>query len=211
MKMELLVLAKSDRNNGYCVVGINKFGKFIRLVKNSEGYALDKERCNFNKMDFLTVNVIPSPLIHQKENYVLGEIINSTKSNVQTEDLQKYTQNPKFIFSNTNPWLTKEEINSQNTSFLFVEVTDLFIYENEEGKHKCDFIYNNSSYKGFSITDPKFKLRKRKRKISKCLVAVSLPEVPYKKYGNDLYYKFVCAVYPLKNSIKSYGIDCYMI
>ena len=205
MEMKLLVLAKSDKNNGYCVVGVNKFEKFIRLVKNFEGHALAKERCNFNKMDFLTVDVIPAPLVHQKENYVLGEIINHTESSIQTEDLQKYTQNPKFIFSHTNPWLTEKEINSQNTSFLFVEVTDLFIYENEEGKHKCDFIYNNSSYKGFSITDPKFKLRNRK--ISKSFIAVSLPEIPYKKYGNDLYYKFVCAVYPLKNFAKSYDVD----
>ena len=36
-------------------------------------------------------------------------------------------------------------------------------------------------------------------------------EASYKKYGNDLYYKFVCAVYPLKNSIKSYDMDCYKI
>lgn len=42
MKTELLILAKSDKNNGYCVVGINKFGKFIRLVKNFEGHCLDK-------------------------------------------------------------------------------------------------------------------------------------------------------------------------
>ncbi len=209
MKMKLLVLAKSDKNNGYCVVGVNRFGKFIRLVKNSEGHALAKERCNFNKMDFLTIDAMPAQLVHQKENYVLGEIINHTKSNMRTEDLDKYIQNPEFIFLNTNPWLTEEEINSQNTSFLFIEVTDLFLYENEEGKHKCDFIYNNISYKGFSITDPKFKLRKRK--ISSSFIAVSLPEFPYKKYGNDLYYKFVCAVYPLKNSTKSYDMDCYKI
>ena len=58
MKMKLLILAKSDKNNGYCVVGINRFGKFVRLVKNSEGHALAKGRCNFNKMDFLTVDVL---------------------------------------------------------------------------------------------------------------------------------------------------------
>lgn len=207
--MELLILAKSDKNNGYCVVGINRFGKFIRLVKNSKGHALTKEQCEFNKMDFLTVNAIFAPLMHQKENYVLEEIINRTKSNMQTKDLKKYIQHPELIFSNTNPWITEKEINNQNTSFLFVEVTDLFIYENEEGKHKCDFIYNNSSYKGFSITDPKFKLKNKN--FSKSFVAVSLPEVPYQKYGNDLYYKFVCAVYPLKNFLKSYDIDCYKI
>ncbi len=209
IKIELMILAKSDKNNGCCVVGINKFGKFIRLVKTSEGHALDKEQCKFNKMDLLTVNVVPAPLIHQKENYVLHEIISRTETHIQTENLKKYIQNPEFIFSNVNPWLIEEEINDQSASFLFVEVTDLFIYENDEGKHKCDFTYNNSNYKGFSITDPKFKLKNKK--ISKSLLGVSLPEVPYRKYGNNLYYKFVCTVYPLGGSIKSYDMDCYMI
>lgn len=41
------------------------------------------------------------PQINTSEgNYVLGEIINSNKSNVQNEALQKYTQNPEFIFLN---------------------------------------------------------------------------------------------------------------
>ncbi len=160
-------------------------------------------------MDFLTANAVPAPLIHQKENYVLEEIINHTKSSMQTKDLKKYIEYPEFIFSNTNPWLTEEEINNQKTSFLFVEVNDLFIYENEEGKYKCDFTYNNNNYKSFSITDPKFKFKNKK--ISNSLVAISLPEISYKKYGNDLYYKFICAVYPLKNSVKFYGMDCYVI
>lgn len=126
MKMKLLVLAKSDKNNGYCVVGINRFGKFIRLVKNSEGHALAKEQCKFNKMDFLTANAVPAPLIHQKENYVLEEIINHTKSNMQTKDLRKYIEYPEFIFLSNNLWLA-EKINKQKTvdyliiGFLFCD------------------------------------------------------------------------------------------
>ena len=178
MKTELLILTKSDKNNGYCVVSINKFGKFIRLVKNFEGHSLDKEQFKFGNMDLLTVNVIPAPLINQKENYVLIEIINQTKTNIKNENLRKYIQNPEFIFSNANPWLTQEEINHQNESFLFLEITDLIIYENNEGKHKCDFTYNNNNYKGFSVTDPKFKLKNKK--ISKSILGVSLPELPQK-------------------------------
>lgn len=209
MNLNLMVLAKSDKHTGYCVAGIDEFGRFIRLVRDKEGHALSKEQCKFKKMDFLTVNAIPAPLIHQKENYVLGKIINRTKSNMQTEDLDKYIQNPEFIFSNTNPWLAEKEINNQKTSFLFVEVTDLNIYKDDEDKHKCDFTYNNHDYRGFSLTDPKFKLKNRK--ISKAAILVSLPDSPYNKYGNELYYKFVCAVYPLKNSVKSYDMDCYKI
>ncbi len=46
--------------------------------------------------------------------------------------------------------------------FLFVEVTHLHIYENDEGKYKCNFTYNNHDYKEFSITAPKFKLKNKK-------------------------------------------------
>ena len=99
-----MILAKSDKNNGYCVVGINKFGKFIRLVKNNNGHVLKREQCKFNKMDLLTVNVVHTPLTHQKENYVLNEIISPTETNIQTENLKKHIQNPEFIFSNVNPY-----------------------------------------------------------------------------------------------------------
>lgn len=204
-----MVLAKSDKNNGFCVAGVTKTGKFVRLVKDFEGSALNKEQCKFNKTDLLTVSVLPAPLVHQKENCVLSRIINQVKTNVTIKDLMVYTQNPEFIFSNTNPWLTEEEINNQKTSFLFVEVSELLIYENKEGKHKCDFIYNNNNYKGFSMTDPEFKFRNKR--ISEALIWVSLPNAPYNKYGNDLYYKFVCAVYPVKDSKKSHNIDCYKI
>lgn len=67
MEMKLLVLAKSDKNNGYCVLGVNRFGKFIRLVKNSEGHALAREQCHFNKMDFLTIDAMPAHLLTKKK------------------------------------------------------------------------------------------------------------------------------------------------
>ena len=57
MKIELMVLAKSDKNNGFCVAGVTKTGKFVRLVKDFEGSALNKEQCKFNKTDLLTVSV----------------------------------------------------------------------------------------------------------------------------------------------------------
>ena len=72
-----------------------------------------------------------------------------------------------------------------------------------------DFTYNNHAYKGFSITDPKFKLKNKK--FSKAAILVSLPDTPYNRYENELYYKFICAVYPMENSKKLYEIDCYKI
>ena len=209
MNIKLTVLAKSDKHTGFCVAGIDESGKFIRLVRDKEGHALGKEQCKFKKMDFLTVDTTSVPLRHQKENHILNQIVQFSKSTMSIENLKKYIQNPEFVFLNTNPWLIEKEINTQKISLLLVEVTDLHIYKNNEGKYKCDFNYNNHNYKGFSVTDPEFKLKNQK--ISKAIILVSLPDSPYNRYGSELYYKFVCAVYPLQNHKKSYLFDCYKI
>lgn len=38
----------------------------------------------------------------------------------------------------------------------------MHIYDNDNVKYKCDFMYNNHIYKGFSINDREFKLKSRK-------------------------------------------------
>ena len=209
MNLNLIVLAKSDKHTGYCVAGIDEFGNFIRLVRDKESHALSKEQCKFNKLDFLTINATSAPLKHQRENFILDALIRYRKSTISVENLKKYIQNPEFIFSSISPWLSEKEINRQKISFLFVEVTYLHIYENHEGKYKCDFTYNNRDYKGFSITDPKFKLKNKK--IYSAAILVSLPDTPYNRYGSELYYKFICAIYPIENSKKLDEIDCYKI
>lgn len=209
MIMDLIVLARSDKHNGYCVACINKFGEIVRLVRDSEGHALEKEKCKFKKLDFLTADVKYAPLEHQKENYILNKILNSSRSMASINDLIPFLECSPFIFGDTNPWLCEKEINNQKSTFLFVKVTNLHIYENDEGKYKCDFMYNNYNYKGFSITDPEFKMKNKK--FSKAFILVSLPAAPYNRYGNGLYYKFICAVYPWQNPKKSYLFDCYKI
>jgi len=96
---------------------------------------------------------------------------------------------------------------SQRKTFLFAEVSDLHIYENDEDKTKADFVFRGVTHKGFSITDPAFKTRERR--IKKAALLFSLPDVAYTRYGNELYYKFICAVYPLKAAEK--GLDCYRV
>ncbi len=104
-----MVLAKSDKHTG--------FEKFIRLVRDKEGHALSKKQCKFNKLDFLTINATSAPLKHQRENYILNELIQYSKSSVSVENLKKYIQNPEFIFSSINPWFSEKEIDRQKTSF----------------------------------------------------------------------------------------------
>ena len=209
MKMEVTILAKSDKHTGYCVGAITKNGDIVRLVRDEEGHALNEEQCKFEKMDSLLIDVTHAPLKHQRENYILNEVIEKHKSHITINDLTRFLTNPRFIFSNENPWLTEEEMQGRKSTLLLVEVDDLQIYQNDEDKFKADFTYNNQAYKKFSITDPKFKTRERK--IPKAIVLISLPDTPYTRYGHELYYKFISAVYPIKDTEKSFVFDCYRI
>lgn len=209
MKLDLTIIAKSDKHNGYCVAAVNQQGKIIRLVRDCEGHALTEEQCKFEKLYDITANVQHTPLKHQTENYILAELLESRKSGKSINDLNIRLQKTPFIFAHTKPWLTEEEMRGQKTSFLFVEIDDLHIYQNNEEKFKADFFYRNQLYEAFSITDPEFKTKERK--IKEAVILVSLPDTPYKRYGNDIYYKFIAAVYPIKTTEKSCELDCYKI
>jgi len=209
MKLNLTVLAKSDKHNGYCVAALDQRGRILRLVRDAEGHALTEDQCRFKKLDHIIADVEPAPLKHQKENHVLTELVESKKSSTSINDLGRFLQRPPLIFGNTMPWLSEEDMGKQKSTFLFVEVDDLRIYLNDEEKYKADFLYNGQAYEGFSITDPAFKTKEQKS--AKAAILVSLPNAPYNRYGHELYYKFICAVYPIKNSKKSCELDFYKI
>ena len=208
MKLDLTVLAKSDKHTGYCVAAIDRKGKTIRLVRDEEGHALSEEQCKFKKLNHILVDATHTPLNHQRENYMLNELLSSVKTSTSINDLKRYLNTPSSIFDNTNPYLSEDEMHNKKSTFLFVEIEDLHVHLNDEEKYKADFTYKNQKYEGFSITDPEYKIKARK--ISKAIILISLPNAPYSRYGHNLYYKFICAVYPI-NPQKSYEFDCYKI
>jgi len=193
MREDLTVIAKSNKHNGYCVAAINKKGRIIRLVRDKEGHALFKESCGgFNKLDKITASIRPAPLKNQQENFIMEEVL-GTAGTVKSSDFNGLLSNSAFIFGNAEPWLNKNEMKKQTPTFLLADVEDLQIYRNNEDKYKADFLYKNNEYKGFSITDPKF--LHGTRRIEKARLLFSLPDAPYSRYGLELFYKFICAVY----------------
>jgi hypothetical protein len=209
LKTNLTVIAKSDKHTGYCVAAMDEKGRITRLVRDKEGHALTEEQCKFKKLDRISVDITHAPLKHQRENYVLNELLSVRPPILTPDGLYAFLQKPRHIFSNGNPWLTEEEMCVQRTTFLFAEVSSLHIYENDEGKMKADFIFRGTEYKNFSITDPAFKARKRR--IQRAALLLSLPDAAYTRYGNELYYKFICAVYPLRAAGKTFELDCYRV
>ena len=207
MKAKLTVIAKSDKHTGYCVAVMDEKGRIIRLVRDKEGHALTEEQCRFKKLDRILVDITHAPLRYQRENYVLNELLEVRPPILTADGLTAFFHDQAHVFGNENPWLTEEEMQRQRATFMFAEVSDLCIYENDEEKMKADFIIRGIEHKGFSITDPAFKTRKRR--IKRAALLFSLPDAAYTRYGNELYYKFICAVYPLKAAEKA--LDCYRI
>ena len=103
MHLYLTIIAKSDKHTGFCVAGINSKGKIVHLIHDKEGHALCKEQCKFKKLDSLTVRVNYAPLKHQRENYILDEIVELSKPSISINELKYYLQKPDFIFLNTKP------------------------------------------------------------------------------------------------------------
>jgi len=207
LKARLTVIAKSDKHTGYCVAAMDEKGGIIRLVRDKEGHALTEEQCRFRKLDRILADITHAPLKHQRENYVLNELLEVLPPKLTADGLTAFFHDWAHIFGNENPWLTEEEMQRQRVTFIFAEVSDLRIYENDEEKMKADFVYRGKEHKGFSITDPAFKARERQ--IKRAALLFSLPDAAYTRYGNELYYKFICAVYPLKAAEKA--LDCYRI
>ena len=176
MKLNLTILAKSDKHTGYCVADIDQKGNFIRLVRDREGHALTEDQCKFKKLDQIIADATHAPLKHQRENCVLNELLESHKTSASINDFKRRLQEPSFIFGNNKPWLSEEEMRNKKSTFLFVEINDLHIHLNDEEKYKADFTYKNQTYEGFSITDPEYKTKERK--ISKAIILVSLSDAP---------------------------------
>ena len=145
------------------------------------------------------IDITHTPLKHQRENYVLNELLEVRPPILTADGLTAFFHDRAHIFGNETPWLSEEEMQRQRTTFMFAEVSDLHIYENDEEKMKADFIFRGIEHRGFSITDPAFKTKERR--IKRAALLFSLPDAAYTRYGNKLYYKFICAVYPLKGKL----------
>lgn len=204
MKTKLTIVAKSDKHGGFCIAAIDGRGKFYRLVRDEQGHALTEEQCKFKKLDIIIADILPAPLKHQPENYVLNELLEVQSAVLSADKLRSLFRNPAQIFADEKPWLTENEIFQQRNSLVFAQVDNLHIYENDEEKIKADFWLGGVEHKGFSITDPEFK--SKAKKINSAMALFSLPDIPYARYGHELYYKFICAI-----NVGEKSLDCYRL
>ena len=178
--IEGIVVAKSRKYSGYCVIIFDLYRKkFYRIISDrKDSYdgelndfeCLTKEKNTFDLFDVISFDVKSLNCdmdIFQKENLVLDankniKILRKTNKN---ELIQLYgEQNLNFhseIFINKWGSMTPDEATKCPYSFMLARVfsLDFYIVPNQNGENtcKCSFKYNGIEYRDISVTISKTK------------------------------------------------------
>lgn len=219
MEKEILILTKSCKNGGYCVAGIDlETKKSVRLVSDDQGTqgALSKDDLRYidgecQIFDKIKVTIIrEEPLLHQSENLLVdtSKCLKKLES-VGIKDVLNVLENCKdmfpYIFKDTCPYLSENQVSNVNHSLEIVRVKNLklyiktYNYDNKEKiKTKANFEYNGEQYNEISVTDSDYyNITDYNSNINEAILIVSLPNKPI---GNDkYYYKFIAKIIRLDN------------
>ncbi|MBE7709262.1 MAG: hypothetical protein E7Z93_02310 [Cyanobacteria bacterium SIG32] len=206
MKRKIAILTKSSRHGQYCVVGYDIDScELIRLVSNdveSQGSITQDQLKYFNGE---TASILDVVEVKFKANIVSDthpeDIL--IDENVKWKYLEKFNFKnlPKslyctdeFIYADTNPEISLSIAKQIGKSILIVSVENLCVYQNEYGKTKADFVFNNNKYIQFSVTDPDY-YGIGVQKYKTAILIISLPDDEW-SYKNDRFFKFVAKIYP---------------
>jgi len=210
--MQVIILTKSAKDNGYCVAGINTEScKFVRLVSwNGRTDALFSKHIKYaNEQEVQVLDVVNVPIERavstkrQPENVLIKEGIAWDKTGQKTieEVLELCCNNDRefepFILGNTNYYLSEKDA-APDCSLVLVKVKNLKIYLNDRDKVKADFDYKGIPYQKFSVTDPHYFSEQNRGTISSAYCVISLPDKPFIAEFTEgkRYYKFIATIFP---------------
>lgn len=202
--IDIILLTRSAKYGKYCTAGIGaRTGRWVRLVTEdaaSHGALGEQDMCyrgggSAAVLDLACVPILgPRPGGHQPENVLIDRSHPWIKLGTATLDLVFRLHPPesrKYLLGGKLPFLTEEWLPGYSLSLVCV--TDLRVYFNDKRKLKCSFTYNTREYKGVAMTDPDFFNIADEVTLSRALLTVSLPDIPYE----GKYFKFVAKIFPL--------------
>jgi hypothetical protein len=204
MYKDLIIMTKSDKHGGFCVVGIDiNDGSFIRLMSNNKETfgALTPENMLYEDnseakiLDVARVEILkPYPTKLQPENVLIDEITRWQKLGTvkQEETYQYLNQDASNIFLNVDNYLSRKEVIQNKSSILFVQITNAQIYSNFKNKTKMSFTFKGSKYTDMSVTDPDY--YDKDKTYPKLNVVFSLPDDKWSSVNNK-YYKFAAKIF----------------
>lgn len=200
--MKVIVLTKSSKNQGFCVVGIDSgSNSFVRLVSNDDPRSnAIPQWCmeDVNVLDVIDVTAIRRvPLFCQQENVEVQLAHWKRIGSVSMNDLERKVNNTNpFIFENNCPYLDEECAQRLSYSLMMVRVSNLSLTRSEYGKTKANFCYNGIQYSSMSVTDPEFFEFGDQNSIDNAILVVSIPNIGHTsdRYSNRCY-KFVSKIF----------------
>lgn len=204
MQRDIIILTESDKNEGYCVAGIDiHTGRWIRLVSEDEdtdgALTLEDltyengERCKV--LDCVRVSIIERCGDEiQPENHLLDRGFCLEKiGKCSLADVLKIHRPEVHDFilgKNEGHYVTANYVcNAGGISLVLVKVRNLKIYNNENNKTKADFYYNFRYYKSFSVTDREY--YDKDEIICSAYLVISLTG----KVWHEKYFKCVAKIY----------------
>lgn len=201
--VQIVILAKSVKHGCHCVAGkcINT-GRWYRPVSSPDGAELNNDQVMYRNIHG-TYSVRPLqkiqmsflshvPLIHQPENYLIDVSIWQQRYKINIDELYNYLEQPESLWGEGNRVsynsILSGEIAIQQSLYL-VQVQNLSLYCNQEGKRRASFTYNGLDY-DLAVTDPNFDTVMNESSDIRGVLCISLGE----EY-NGFCYKLIATIF----------------
>lgn len=213
MTKQVVILTKSTKRGGFCVAGIDAHsGEWVRLTSSDEWShgALTETHMTYEDgtacaiLDLVEVELLrANPVPHQPENFLINETKKFRKLGTWTlqQVLQAHpAEDVSFAFVNTEKALNEQQMAEADRSLLLLRTRWLRInhYSDTPGKvkTKATFVLNEADwYRYISVTDPEYYDVPDKTEVKPAYLVISLPDAPFKKGDEDLYYKFIAKIF----------------
>jgi hypothetical protein len=214
MEKLLIILTKSRKLGNFCVAAVDvNSGNFVRVCNEKdfhdgalrEGQFLDAKGRHINCLDIVNTKISrPVPEVTQVENHLIAETRPFTYAgSMPIEEVIKICKNGRVwdAFGNNRSYLDETEYSNAGHSLELIKYHSAILecrrWENPNSgyisnKTKMNFSIGNERHTNYSVTDPFYE--GKTGTIPDGYLVLSLPLKPFKE--NNLYYKFIAALYP---------------
>lgn len=205
-EIDVVILAKSSKNGGYCVAGIDvNSSKWVRLVSsdtNSHGALFDRDMQYRNNTFCNLLDVVRVPFLredpskYQPENILIDKEKRWEKIDEMSicDVLELHPpETHEFLLGNEHTYITDRRVDTVGHSLILVKVSDLIITHPRERTTKASFLYNLTAYANMSVTDPNFYNTPDETEIGDAIIIMSLPDTPFPERK---YFKFIAKLFP---------------
>lgn len=209
VKRDIVILTKSTKRGGYCVAGVDAHtGQWVRLTSSEQWShgaltdahmtCTDGSACSV--LDCVRVDIQQeTPIAYQPENVRINESVKFEKLRTWTiQDVLKVhpAERHEAIYSNARYYLTEDDMPDVDRSLILVRTPWLRISQlsapPEKPRTKANFLYRNTFYDRFSVTDPDFYQFENMAVLRHVYLVISIPDVPF---DNGWYYKFIAKIF----------------